>query len=155
MKTTIKTDHHASGGLLCFGDETGKLARRHLRLIEFHFEILDEAGSKQRAADALSLLSECGTDDEEIDDEITVLVIHQLSFEQKHQLTCLCQESDNATFNHGPHQIMTAKAENVDLPAITEFLPPRIKDTFCDKIKILVGRKNSSFTFDEILLTVR
>lgn len=88
-KFVIRTNH-ALRWILNLGDATGKLARWHLRLMEFHFEVIHRARVNHQAAESLSRLHTNGTDDRDIDSEIPVLAIHQLSRKEKHKLSCSC-----------------------------------------------------------------
>lgn len=59
--------------LLNLVDVAGKVAQWHLKLIEYDFEVINSAGVKKWAAVAISPLSINGADDNDINDETSVL----------------------------------------------------------------------------------
>lgn len=73
----MRTDHDAFGWILNMADETVELYRWLLRLQELSFDVVNRAGIKNQAADALSKLWITGEDQTELNDELPVLIIEE------------------------------------------------------------------------------
>lgn len=119
---TIKTDRHSFQRILNHSDAADKFPRWHYWPMEFDFELIYRAVLIQELVGALSRLSTNRTDYRDIDDEIVVLAIQQQSRSEKQYLTYCCQDSDDTTVIFESQLIMTAKADDVRLPSIADFV---------------------------------
>lgn len=72
---TIWTDHHALNCILNLADVTEKLAKRHLRLIEYSINKVQRALVAHQAADALWRLNVTRTEDFDISDDIRIIAV--------------------------------------------------------------------------------
>lgn len=72
---TIRTDHDDLRWTLNISNATGKLETYWLRLSELEFDVVQRAGSKHQAADALSWMPTSGADETTIEDEIPLLFL--------------------------------------------------------------------------------
>lgn len=59
------------------------LARKHLRLLEFDFEVVHQAGVKHQVAEVLSLSPTSETNKTQVEDEVPVLTIAEVQRESK------------------------------------------------------------------------
>lgn len=134
-KSIIRTDNHALRAILSFADATGKRTGWCLQLSEFYFKVIHKGGVKQQVADALSRLSTSGADDIDIGDAIQVLAVQKQSRKEKRQLPCSSQNFDYIAATSEPYPIMTAKADDVGLSAIAEFMIAQSQDTLCHQMR--------------------
>lgn len=148
-KRNIRTDHHAMRWILNLTDATGKHARWCLRLMEFDHKVNHKAGVQRQAADALTGFRTNETDNQDFDDKVLGLPLQQQSREEKHQIPRNCQNYDDSIVNLEPHPIMKAKADDIELPTITDFVIAQSKERFCDQMKQLVRPLTYLFIFDK------
>lgn len=135
MIFNVWTDHHALRFFLNLAYAARKFACWHLRLMEFNFEVIPNTVFKHQAADPVSRLPKSGRDEKDIDYKLPVLLIQQQSRKEKHQLLRSSQDYDDSTDYFEPHSIMTAKADDVELPTIAYSVLARRKDKFCEYMK--------------------
>lgn len=65
---------------------------------------------------------------------------------ENHQLQCSRQNRDDTTVNFEPHLLIIAKANNVKLPAIDDFMLAPTTDMFREQMKKQV--RTSHFLFE-------
>lgn len=151
----IWTDQQALRWIRNRADATCKLARWHLRLTEIDIELIQRADVRHQAVDMWSGLSIAQTYDKDNDHEIPVFSIKKQSCKQKNILPCSCQDCDGTVLSFEPHPVKTAKSDDLDLIATSDFMLTQSKEAFCDQMKTLVGEPSCSFRFDENVLHVR
>lgn len=73
----ICTYHEALGRILTISEATGRLGRRHLKLMELELETFRRFGRKEQAAELLSRLKPNVKDETPLDNEVPVLTMYQ------------------------------------------------------------------------------
>lgn len=123
--------------------------------MKFRFDVLHRAGVKHQAAEALSRIITTGTDDKYINDEIPVLATQHHTHNKDMRSTCNCNDCDQQAALFEPHLVITAKADNVGLETVSNFIHAQSKDAFFDQMKQLDGAPNIYFNFDKKKFLVR
>lgn len=121
-KLTVCSNHDSPKWIFNLADASGKLARWRLRLMEYDFFIIHQAGVEHQEADDLSRAHTEETDDSDIKHEIAIMAVATSA-----QMT-LSKIQDNI-----PEQTHI-KIDGPQLPKLDDLISARGTDAYCSII---------------------
>lgn len=137
-------------------DASSKLARWHLRLLQFELYIVHESRIKQLAADPLSFLHTTGTDESPLGDNILVLTLfdrrygnRETEMDKPDRFDQIWIDELNIKRPEIPDVLQGADGTHSEKPlTTTDFVPAQATEPYCKEVAMDAGKLRSIYTYD-------